>query len=146
MFMQEDKLAELAKKGLINVKFIFRQLSNKDSKNILPPVGIKLTGTLRLLRKAKNGKEIANVGIKDRRNAINKAVLGDNAEAFTLLLLFAVSTSDEDDDDIDGNDETEDDDDGTNKSLSSSEVVMALGFVRTVPPPELMESGLDCDC
>lgn len=145
MFMQEDKLAELAKKGLINVKFIFRQLSNKDSKNILPPVGIKLTGTLRLLRKAKNGKEIANVGIKDSRNAINKAVLGDKAEAFTLLL-FAVSTSDEDDDDIDGKDAMEDDEDGTNKSLSSSEVVMALGFVRTVPPPELMESGLDCDC
>ena len=143
--MQEDKLAELAKKGLINVKFIFRQLSNKDSKNILPPVGIKLTGTLRLLRKAKNGKEIANVGIKDSRNAINKAVLGDKAEAFTLLL-FAVSTSDEDDDDIDGKDAMEDDEDGTNKSLSSSEVVMALGFVRTVPPPELMESGLDCDC
>ena len=104
-----------------------------------------MTGTLRLLRKAKNGKEIANVGIKDSRNAINKAVLGDKAEAFTLLL-FAVSTSDEDDDDIDGKDAMEDDEDGTNKSLSSSEVVMALGFVRTVPPPELMESGLDCDC
>ena len=101
-----------------------------------------MTGTLRLLRKAKNGKEIANVGIKDSKNAISKAVLGDKAEAVTLLLLFVVSTNDEDD--IDGNDATEDDDDGTNKSLSSSEVVMALGFVRTVPPPGLMESSLDC--
>lgn len=106
-----------------------------------------MTGTLRLLRKAKNGKEIANVGIKESKNAINKAVFGDKAEAFTLLLLLAVSTNDEDEDDIEGNDAiTEDDDDGTNKSLSSSDVVMALGFVRTVPPPELMESGLDCDC
>ena len=113
-----------------------------DSKNILP-VGIKLTGTLRLLLNAKNGKEIAKVGINESRNAINKAVLGDNPEAFTLLLLFAVRTNDDDDDAIDGNDAmAEDEEEGTNKSLSSSEVVMALGLVRTVPLE--LESG-PCD-
>ena len=94
-----------------------------------------MTGTLRLLLNAKNGKEIANVGIKDSKNAISKAVFGVKAEVFTLLL-FAVSTKDDDEEDIDGNDATEEDD--TNRSLSSSEVVMALGLVRTVPPPELM--------
>ena len=112
-----------------------------DSKNILP-VGIKLTGTLRLLLNAKNGKEIAKVGINESRNAINKAVLGDNPEAFTLLL-FAVRTNDDDDDAMDGNDAmAEDEEEGTNKSLSSSEVVMALGLVRTVPLE--LESG-PCD-
>ena len=95
-----------------------------------------MTGTLRLLLNAKNGKEIANVGIKDSKNAISKAVFGVKAEVFTLLL-FAVSTSD-DEEDTDGNDATEDEEDGTNRSLSSSEVVMALGLVRTVPPLELM--------
>lgn len=108
-----------------------------DSKNILPPVGTKLTGTLRLLLNAKNGKEIANVGIKDSKNAISKAVFGVKAEVFTLLL-FAVSTKDDDEEDIDGNDATEDEEDDTNRNLSSSEVVMALGLVRTVPPLELM--------
>ena len=76
-----------------------------DSKNILPPVGTKLTGTLRLLLNAKNGKEIANVGIKDSKNAISKAVFGVKAEVFTLLL-FAVSTKDDGGDDnhvVDGN-------------------------------------------
>ena len=95
-----------------------------------------MTGTLRLLLNAKNGKEIANVGIKDSKNAISKAVFGVKAEVFTLLL-FAVSTKD-DEEDTDGNDATEDEEDGTNRSLSSSEVVMALGLVRTVPPLELM--------
>ena len=102
-----------------------------------------MTGTLLLLLNAKNGKEIAKVGIKDSKNAINKAVFGDNPEAFTLLL-FAVRTNDDDDDAIDGNDAMADaEEDCTNKSLYSSEVVMALGLVRTVPLE--LESGL-CDC
>ena len=98
-----------------------------------------MTGTLRLLLKAKNGKEIAKVGIKDNKNAINKAVFGDNDEPVTLLL-FAVRTNDDDEDDMDGSDDATAED-GTSRSLSSSDVVMALGFVSTVPPLELV-SGL----
>ena len=82
---------------------------------------------------------MAKVGINDSKNAINRAVLGDSAAEFNLLL-FAVRTNDEAD--IDGSDEAEAEEEDTNKSRSSSAVVMALGLVRTVPL-ELV-SGLCC--
>ena len=88
-----------------------------------------MIGTLLLLLlKAKNGREIAKVGINDSRKATKRAVVADSGCA-TNLLVF-------DTDEDDGNEE---DEDGTMKNLSAFDNAPGLG--KIVPEFEVPDDS-----
>ena len=88
--------------------------------NNLPVPVRNVIGTLLLLLNAKNGREIARVGIKDRRNATKRAVVADRGCA-TNLLVFELDT--------DEDDGSEDAEDGTMKNLSAVDKAPGLGNI-----------------